>query len=149
MASPHTAVEGRNVKNDTARGGNNEDMSALILHRIIMLLQGIYYVATGLWPLVHLGSFEAITGPKVDRFTLRSTALLIVIVGALLMLASRKNNPDPGFTALGAATAVGLASVEAVHVRKVRPVYRLEAIGEIMLAASLLGTRLLSGPPIR
>ena len=32
----------------------------------VLRVQGSYYLVTGLWPLVHLASFEAITGPKVD-----------------------------------------------------------------------------------
>lgn len=30
------------------------------------LVQGAYFVVTGLFPLVHMKSFEAITGSKVD-----------------------------------------------------------------------------------
>jgi hypothetical protein len=43
--------------------------------RRILALQALYYLATGLWPLVHLPSFEAVTGPKTDDW-------LVHMVGA-------------------------------------------------------------------
>ena len=36
--------------------------------------QGAYYVASGLWPIFHRRSFEAVTGPKKDWW-------LVVTVG--------------------------------------------------------------------
>jgi hypothetical protein len=29
-------------------------------------LQGAYFLVTGVWPLVHMPSFLAVTGPKTD-----------------------------------------------------------------------------------
>ncbi len=109
-----------------------------------MLFQGMYYMITGLWPLLHVGSFEAVTGQKMDKFTLRSTGLMIVIVGAILALASREKRPDPGFTALGVGSAVGLATLEVVNAQRIRQVYLLEALGEFGLAGMLIVTRLLA-----
>lgn len=31
---------------------------------------GLFHVATGLWPLPHYRSFEAVTGPKTDHLRL-------------------------------------------------------------------------------
>ncbi len=28
--------------------------------------QGVFYLATGIWPLVNIQSFEMVTGPKTD-----------------------------------------------------------------------------------
>ncbi len=117
------------------------EVNELALHRLLMLLQGIYYVATGLWPLVHVSSFEAITGPKRDKFTLHTAGSLIVIVGAFLLAASKERQPDPRFAALGVSAAIALASVVAAHARRIRPVYWLEAIVEVSIAAALLLTR--------
>ena len=32
----------------------------------ILLIQGVYYALTGIWPVVHIGSFMKVTGPKRD-----------------------------------------------------------------------------------
>jgi hypothetical protein len=34
--------------------------------RLLLRGQAMFYVITGLWPLVSLGSFERVTGPKTD-----------------------------------------------------------------------------------
>jgi hypothetical protein len=36
--------------------------------------QGAYFVATGVWPLVHIRWFEAVTGPKVDKWLVGTVA---------------------------------------------------------------------------
>ena len=36
-------------------------------HKIIVTVMGLYYLITGLWPVVHLVSFEKFTGPKQDH----------------------------------------------------------------------------------
>jgi uncharacterized protein YciI len=37
------------------------------LRRAVALIQAAEYVATGVWPLVSMSTFEAVTGPKMDR----------------------------------------------------------------------------------
>jgi len=32
----------------------------------LAIAQGLYFLATGLWPLVDVGSFQAVTGPKTE-----------------------------------------------------------------------------------
>jgi len=35
-------------------------------HETIALAQGLYFAGTGIWPLVHMRSFEAVTGRKTE-----------------------------------------------------------------------------------
>jgi hypothetical protein len=37
--------------------------------RAICTIQGFYFLVTGLWPLVHVDSSQAITGRKTDNWT--------------------------------------------------------------------------------
>ena len=37
------------------------------LLRPLLGLQGLYYLATGVWPLVSLDTFMQVTGPKTER----------------------------------------------------------------------------------
>ena len=39
------------------------------------LAQGIFWLTTGLWPIVHLVSFEAVTGRKRDHWLVQKTGL--------------------------------------------------------------------------
>ena len=36
------------------------------------LTQGVFYLATGLWPIVHLPSFERVTGRKKEKWLVKA-----------------------------------------------------------------------------
>ncbi len=57
------------------------------LIRATLVVQGVLYVATGLWPLLDTASFEAATGPKVDDWLVYTVGLLLVVVGCVLLSA--------------------------------------------------------------
>jgi hypothetical protein len=62
--------------------------------RWLAMGQGTYYLATGLWPLASMRSFEAVTGRKRDRWLVRTVGLLAVAFGSLLLRdASRARLP--------------------------------------------------------
>jgi uncharacterized membrane protein HdeD (DUF308 family) len=48
-------------------------------------LQGMYYLLTGLFPFVHFGAFEALTGRKRDRWLVRTVGLLAAVIGLALV----------------------------------------------------------------
>ncbi|MGH7661110.1 MAG: hypothetical protein ACRENA_09390 [Vulcanimicrobiaceae bacterium] len=50
-------------------------------NRRVLKLQAGYYIATGIWPLLSMRSFEAITGPKTDRWLVRMVGLLAATIG--------------------------------------------------------------------
>ena len=52
--------------------------------------QGLYYTATGLWPLVSMKTFERVTGPKHDDWLVKTVGLLIMAVGVTLIHAGRR-----------------------------------------------------------
>jgi hypothetical protein len=45
--------------------------------RELAVTQGVYYVATGIWPLLDIESFERITGPKADRWLVKTVGALV------------------------------------------------------------------------
>ena len=60
--------------------------------QFLLRAQGGYYMATGLWPIVHFRSFEAVTGPKVDDWLVRMVGLLAATIGTALLLAAQRKN---------------------------------------------------------
>ena len=44
-------------------------------------LQAVFYIVTGVWPIVSMRSFEAITGPKVDRWLVKTVGALVAVIG--------------------------------------------------------------------
>ncbi|MGE3500053.1 MAG: hypothetical protein AB7N53_19505, partial [Candidatus Binatia bacterium] len=53
------------------------------------LVQGIYFFTTGVWPLIHRASFEAVTGPKVDYWLVETVGILVAVIGLTLLAAIR------------------------------------------------------------
>jgi len=59
--------------------------------RIVTFGQGLYYLITGLWPMLHMESFLAVTGPKTDLWLVRMVALLSISIGAHIL--AQKKGP--------------------------------------------------------
>ena len=80
--------------------------------------QGIYYVLTGIWPLVHLKSFAKLSGKKPDPFQTRVTALLFAAIGLVLIVGSRKRRPEGEAVLLSVAAASAAMASTISHKRK-------------------------------
>jgi len=50
----------------------------------LALLQGIYFLITGIWPLLHIDSFQKITGPKTDLWLVKTVGALLIPVAVTL-----------------------------------------------------------------
>ena len=100
-------------------------------------LQAIFYIVTGVWPFVSMRSFEAITGPKVDRWLVKTVGALVAVIGSGLALASRRRQLAPEIVLVAAGSAAALATIDTVYVakRRISPVYLLDAVAEIGLVA--------------
>jgi hypothetical protein len=102
-------------------------------------IQGLYYVATGMWPLVHMRSFERVTGPKTDRWLVRTLGALIAVVGVSLCREALRADAR-GAALLGGLSAAALGAVDVHYVarRRIAPVYLADALPEAALAAGWL-----------
>lgn len=105
------------------------------------MLQGVYFLATGVWPLVSMRTFEAVTGPKADRWLVKTVGLLVAVIGSSLILDRRR--PSPGSAALGVGSALALGGVDVVYAarRRISPIYLLDAVAEAVLVAMWLTRR--------
>ena len=100
-------------------------------------LQAIVYIVTGIWPLVSMRTFEAVTGPKVDRWLVKTVGVLVAVIGSALALASRRRQLAPETVLVAAGSAAALATIDTIYVakRRISPVYLLDAVAEIALVA--------------
>lgn len=97
--------------------------------------QGLYYLITGIWPILSIRSFEAVTGPKRDRWLVQTVGMLIAVVGATLLLGARRRHVTKEVRFLGVASAVGFIGVDVIFnlMRKIGPVYLLDALAQLIL----------------
>ena len=109
----------------------------------LALGQGIFYVLTGLWAIVHLASFEAVTGPKTDDWLVKTVGVLVTVIGGVLILAARRGRMSDEIVLLAAGSALGLAAIDLVYALSgvISPIYLLDAAVEIGLALLWLVAR--------
>jgi hypothetical protein len=106
--------------------------------RSLALAQGFYYATTGLWALADSKSFQAVTGPKVDVWLVKTVGALVTAIGGTLGSAGWHRRVTPEVRQLAAGSALGLAGIDIVYVAKGRisRVYLLDAVVELGLAAA-------------
>ncbi len=110
-------------------------MSPLLIATAVV--QGLYYLATGLWPLLSLQTFMRVTGPKTDGWLVRTVGLLVGVSGLALLLAAWSHRVTPEMILLGIGQAVALATIDVVYaVRgRISKIYLLDAVAEAVLVA--------------
>jgi hypothetical protein len=103
----------------------------------IALVQGAFYLATGLWPLIDIDSFQAVTGPKMDLWLVRTVGVLIAVVGAVLIFAARRGRIGAEIMLLAVGCALGLTAIDIYYVLSgtISPIYLADAVVEIGLVA--------------
>ncbi|MCU1565337.1 MAG: hypothetical protein JWQ56_274 [Pseudarthrobacter sp.] len=96
-------------------------------------LQGSFNVVSGLWPLLHMHSFEAVTGSKTDKWLVRTVSGLLVTIGIVQSLSPDDPQGLVPARQLGMGTAVTLAAIDLVYVAKGRisKIYLLDAVVEL------------------
>lgn len=98
--------------------------------RHVAIAQGAFYVATGLWPIVSMRTFELASGPKREKWLVKTMGALIAAVGAALVVAPSR--------ALGvlAASALGASDVWYAGKGRIARTYLLDAVAEAGLVAA-------------
>jgi hypothetical protein len=96
---------------------------------------GLFNVTSGLWPLLHMRSFEAVSGPKVDRWLVKTVAGLMVVNG-LVQLTGAQSSPKASRD-LGVGTALCLAAVDLRYAStgRISKVYLIDAAIELAWVA--------------
>ena|SRR2546423_2909813 len=100
--------------------------------------QGIYFAATGVWPLIDMRSFEAVTGPKVDKWLVRTVGVLVAAIGGALISAGVRRAVTPEIAGLAVSSAAGLGAIDIIYSGKGRisKIYLADAAAEAALIAA-------------
>jgi hypothetical protein len=100
--------------------------------------QGLYYLLSGVWPLISMRTFEAVTGPKTDRWLVKTVGILVAVIGGVLLVAGRRRRVEPETALLAAGSAAGLAAIDTIYPMRGRisKIYLLDAVAELALVAA-------------
>ena len=103
-------------------------------------LWGAYYVVTGLWPLIHLASFERVTGPKTDDWLVHMVGLLAAVIGGTLLRASARPTTETATLAVASALAFAAIDVWYAATGVISSIYIADAVVELLLIAAFFVT---------
>ncbi len=101
------------------------------MSRTIIALQGVYYVVTGVWPLVSLDTFEVVTGSKTDHWLVHTVGVLAAAIGLALLVGARRLAPSAETVTLAGAAAVAFAGIDTFYALR-------QTIGQIYLADAVI-----------
>jgi hypothetical protein len=109
----------------------------------VAVAQGLYYTITGVWPLVSLRTFEAITGPKTDKWLVRTVGILVATIGTGLTWSGIGRCIHPALETMGVGSALGLGAIDVVYASRgvISRIYLLDALIEYALVAGWLWSR--------
>lgn len=102
--------------------------------RLVAGLHASYLIATGVWPLLHRRSFEAVTGPKPELWLVRTVGGLAAACGVTLATAAVRGRRPAEVQILAAAQALAFATADVYAAATRSRVY----LGDIVFQAACL-----------
>lgn len=111
----------------------------------LAVAQGAFYLVTGLWPLLDIRSFQAVTGPKRDLWLVKTVGLLLGVIGGTLLDAGARGRVSRDLGRIGAGSAAALAVIDGVYVWRgtISRIFLADAAAELAFVAGWVasGTR--------
>ena len=106
---------------------------------LLLKFQAVYYVITGLWPLISLRTFEWVTGPKVDDWLVHMVGLLAATIGVTLWVGARVKRPVAVIVLLAVLSAISFAFIDIRYasVGRISAIYLADAVVEVALALAV------------
>jgi len=116
---------------------NDEARPALVK---LLWVQGLYFLVTGVWPLVDIDSFQIVTGPKTDLWLVRTVGVLIAVIALSLISAALAQRVNREVFILGVGSAIALAAIDIIYVslEVIAKIYLADAVVEGLIIAAWL-----------
>jgi hypothetical protein len=114
------------------------------LRKRLIAGQAVYYVVTGIWPVIHLQSFEAVTGPKSDDWLVHMVGLLAAVIGITLgatVLSDQTRGTVASTLAITSASAFAAIDLWYGLSGQISAIYLGDAAVQVGLISLLLLTR--------
>ena len=112
----------------------------------LLWVQGIYYLITGVWPLVSIRTFQLVTGPKTDHLVtgkegdhwlVMTVGVLITSIALALLLSAWRKEVSPAIALLAVGSAASLTLIDCTYVARqvIAKIYLADAAVELVLIA--------------
>src|SRR3954464_3377698 len=115
------------------------------LYHLPFWIQEMYFLVTGLWPLLSIDTFQLVTGRKTDHLVtgreadhwlVNTVGVLVIAIGLALLFAAWRGRSSTEVMVLGLGAAIGLTCIDLVyHFRgTISAVYLADAALESLFA---------------
>src|SRR4051794_9200214 len=112
--------------------------NAMRFYRSVCGIQGGYFLATGIWPLISIQTFQAVTGQKTDHLVtgreadhwlVNTVGVLVIAIGLVLVFAAWRGVFSAEALILGVGSAFGLIGIDVVYYARgtISAVYLVDA----------------------
>lgn len=117
---------------------NLKNRGILPFFSTLALVQGAYFLITGIWPIIHINSFMAVTGPKTDLWLVKTVGVLVGVIGLGLIASWMIQRITFPLVLHAAGSALGLCFINVIYVWKgvISPIYLLDSVVEIIFVIS-------------
>ncbi|WP_312190318.1 hypothetical protein [Sphingobacterium sp.] len=105
---------------------------------MVYKIQGLYYLITGIWPIVHIESFMMVTGEKIDIWLVRMVGLLSIAVAISLLFGQNKSDK----ILLGVPAALAFIAIDVYYniTGTISRIYLLDAILQVVILSCVVRT---------
>lgn len=106
--------------------------------RLIVWIQGVYFVARGGWPVIHFSSFEAVTQASPSSSFVQTAGALVLIIGLALCISGMRSVVCRECCLLASGSAAALCASDIVFTTQqaIPPVYLLDAALQCLFLAA-------------
>ena len=107
------------------------------LYKSVLISHATYIFITGVWPILDIKSFIAVTGPKTDIWLVKTVGALLIPVSLSMLSSLRDKSLTPAII-LGAGTAISFICIDLYYALS-------DVISNIYLADAAIEFIFLSG----
>lgn len=109
---------------------------------VLLWMQGLYYLVTGVWPLVSIETFQIVTGPKTDHlptggeadhWLVMTVGVLVTSIALALLTSAWRRRLSSEVVILAVTSALGLTAIDVIYVARqvIAPIYLADAAVEV------------------
>lgn len=101
--------------------------------RIILTVQSVHYLLTGLWPLVHVNSFMEVTGYRTDLWLVKTVSVLTVAIAIAFIVDLWSKESSTAIAILSVIAAMGFLGIDLYYclTDEIHPIYLVDAVVQL------------------
>ena len=108
--------------------------------KALFVAQAIYFLITGLWPLIHIKSFMKVTGPKIDLWLVKTVGVLVTAISIGLFVSCFVEEVSLSAATIALLSALFLACIDVFYSAKGRisRIYLCDAAIELVFVINTI-----------